>query len=324
MGRFLRTVLAQDETVVASSVVTYDLPVNPMSHILLTLKSLNSTGTITDYTYLTSLLNSIASVEVLLNGSAIVSLSFFDLAILAAKYARAMFGVLNSDAVTGYARAVTVPIPFGRKLFDVDECFPRTTRGQFQLKITYAAAQTGLVTPVIQIETVELPEAAPRSFLKYTGLTKTPTTTGFHEVDLPIGNDILGVLLFSTTVPASASYNASIGQVNLRIDNTDDYYGLTNWETLHNEMLADMPMPHVNHVHSYNAAAVATEYNTREPKLLNNIIEKYAFLDFDPRRDGSFALATEGRSRVNLRINQKPTADAIRVIPIELIRVKAA
>lgn len=319
MSDFLRTVIAQDEAVVVSTVVTYDLPVNPMSHIMITLKALNSTATITNYSYASGLLNSIALVEVLLHGSAVVSLSFYDLAILAAKYMRSAFGQTNVDAVNASVRSITVPIPFGRYLYDMTECFPAAKRGETQLRITYAGAQTGLATLVMQIETVELLGAAPKGFLKYTTSTKTPTTTGYHEVDLPIGNDIVGILLYSTTVPSGTSYNASIGAVNLRVDNTDYLYGLTNWETLHAEMFMDNPWPWHNHVHSYNAAAVATEYDTRQPKNLAYLMENYAFLNFDPARDHEFALKTAGRSRVNLRINQEPTADAIRVIPVEFI-----
>lgn len=319
MPEFLHTIIAQDETVVPSSVVTYDLPVNPLSHVLLTFKALNSTGTITDYTYATALLNSVALVEVLYHGSAVVSLSLFDLAILCAKYMKRSFGQSNVDAITANVRSITVPIPFGRQLFDVNECFPASTRGELQLRITYAALQTGLATPVVQIETIELPDAAPRGFLKYTTTSKTPSAVGYHDVDLPIGNDILGILLFSNTVPAGASYNASIGAVNVRINNTDSYYGQTNWESLHGSFMSDIMWVWHNHVHSFNAAATGTEYNTREPKNLNYFLEKYAYLDFDPLRDHSFALKTAGRSRVHLRINQEPAADAIRVIPVEFI-----
>jgi len=51
--------------------------------------------------------------------------------------------------------------------------------------------------------------------------------------------------------------------------------------------------------------------------------DQYALLDFDPLNDGSYLLDTAGRARVHLRINAD-VADAIRIIPTELIDVQTA
>lgn len=47
---------------------------------------------------------------------------------------------------------------------------------------------------------------------------------------------------------------------------------------------------------------------------------QYAFLDFDPSRDDAHSLNTEGRSRFHLRGNIE-TADLVRVVPVEVIKV---
>ena len=52
------------------------------------------------------------------------------------------------------------------------------------------------------------------------------------------------------------------------------------------------------------------------------VTENYAYLDFDPLNDMSFALMTANRARVHLRINAD-VADAIRVIPVEMVSVRA-
>jgi len=325
MGKaFIRSVLAQDETVTVSTVVTYDLPVNPLSHILFTLKCLNDTGTITNYSVLKALLAQVSQIEVLFKGSAIVSTSMTDLAVLMATMGMWQPSQLNLVKTNNDVRAVTVPILFGRKPFFEAECFPAVRRGELQLRVTYAAAQTGIDTPIVQIETVELPEAAPTQFLKYTASSKTPTATGEHDVDLPIGNDILGVLLFGTTVPTGSSYNATIGKIKLLIDNVEAYYAKANWETLHNELARRADWKYYHHFHQFSGISGGVDSDTGLQQEDDSLIDNYAYLDFDPLGDDNYLLSTEGRSRVHLRIDQEPTADALRIIPVEIIKLSAA
>lgn len=322
MSEFLRSVLAQDETIVVSSTVTYDLPVNPLSHILFTLKFANDTATIGNYDVLAAALAQISNIEVLFKGSAIISASLTDLAVLAARMFKWGPGQLNLAETDNDVRAVTVPILFGRKPFMQDECFPAVRRGELQLRVTYAAAQTGIDTPIAQIETVELLDAAPTRFLKYTTISKTPSATGWHDVDVPIGNKVLGALFFGTSVPTGASYNSSFGQTKLLVDNVESYYAEANWETLHNELMHHIDWRYYEHFHSVDAAGVGRE-DTLGQQEDASLIDNYAVLDFDPMKDSEWLLETDGRSRVHLRINAD-VADAIRVIPIEIVELAAA
>jgi hypothetical protein len=222
-------------------------------------------------------------------------------------------------------RWITVCIPFTRFLYSLIEAFPATRKGELQLQITYAAAQTGIDTVIAQIETVELLDATPTQFLKFTTQTKTPSSTGWHDVDLPIGNDILGALLYSSTVPTGASFNASIGQIKLLVDNVEFGYSFANWESVHGELLFDRPhLWLAEHFHRLVPNTSAAEMDTGFQQEDDTLVQRYAFMDYDPLRDGSYAIKTSGHSRVNLRINQEPTADAIRVLPVELIRVGQA
>lgn len=323
MQQFLRSVLAQDESVTASTTVTYDLPVNPLSHILLTLRFANETSTITNYSVLAAALAQISNIEVLFKGSAIVSGSLTDLALLSSALHGKQLQQLNMTETDNDVRAVTVAIPFGRKLYSPLECFPAVRRGELQLRLTYAAAQTGIDTLTMQIETVELPEAAPTRFLKYTTISKTPSATGDHDVDLPIGNKVAMVQLFGTSVPTGASFNASFGVSKLLIDNIESYYAKANWETLHNELMQKIGnWRYYSHYHSVNAAGAGRE-NTLGQIEDASLIDNYALLDFDPLGDDSYLLNTEGRSRVHLRVTAD-VADAIRIIPVEVIELTAA
>lgn len=324
--QFLRQVLVQDETAAVSTVRTDDLPVNPLSMVLLTVKALNDTGTLGNYSLINAILNSVSKVEILYKGSAIISGSLADLSRL--------FGFLVGHGPAQLAgaytdnntRGVTVPILLGRRPFWAEECFPAVRRGELQLQTTTAAAQTGVDNLVFQIETVEMLGATPTRFLKATTISKTPSATGDHDVDLPIGNKIAHALLFGTTVPTGASYNASFGQLRLLVDNVEQYYARTNWETLHNEMSRRVSegSQHAVHQHLENTAGAYTQNVITDDNNTNvGFWDQYALLDFDPLNDGSMLLDTKGRARIHLRINAD-VADAIRIIPTEIIDVAGA
>lgn len=326
MNRMLRQVLVQDESLPVSTLRTDDLPVNPLSMILLTVRCLNSTAALTDFSLINAVLAQIAKVEVLYKGSAIISGSLADLARLYGILLRKTPMQTSATYVTGTTRTVTIPICLGRRPFNVDECFPAVRRGELQLQLTSAAAQTGVATMTVQIETVELLDAKPTKFMKATTITKTPTATGDHDMDLPIGNQIMGALLFGTTVPTAASFNCSFGQLRLMVDNVEWGYARTNWETLHNELQRRVVEACQSSVHQHleNVAGAYAQNSTTDDNNSNvGFFDQYAYLDLDPNDDGMWALDTTGRARIHLRVTAD-VADAIRVIPVELIDVATA
>lgn len=326
MSRFLRQVLVQDETLAVSTLRTDDLPVNPLSAILVTVKALNDTGTLGNFSLANALINQIAKLEVLYKGSAIVSGSLADLARLYGFMLGHPPAQTSATYVDNTTRSLTIPILLGRRPFWPEECFPAVRRGELQMQITSAAAQTGVDNLSLQIETVELLDAKPTRFLKATTIAKTPTATGDHDVDLPIGNKIAHALLFGTTVPTAVSFNASIGQLRLLVDNVESYYARANWETLHNEMCRRISEGTQTSVHQHleNVAGAYAQNATTDDNNSNvGFFDQYALLDFDPLNDGSYLLETAGRARIHLRINAD-VADAIRIIPTELIEVQTA
>lgn len=321
MPQFIRSVLSQDRAVTASTTVTFDLPVNPFLGILLTVKALNDTGALTDYALFESLLLQVGKVEIMYKGQSIVSGNLTDLAILNwILHGGQPFGG-NFVKTNNDVRYLTVPIMLSRRLYDPQELFPATRKGELQLQITYAAAMPGIDNVVEQIEQIEILDVTPSRFLKYTTMTKTPSATGWHDVDLPIGNKLLGCLLFGTTVPTGASYNATIGQVKMLRDNVEYGYSMCNWESVQGELLVrSRAWQLFSHMHRFVDAA-AGEADTGEMQELVLKLQNYGYLDYDPLRDGSYALETAGHARVNLRINQEPAADAMRCLPVELVEV---
>jgi hypothetical protein len=317
---FLRSVLANNEAITVSTRVTYDLPVNPLSHIIFTLRFLNDTGTITNYTAIAAALLSVSNIAVEFKGTSVLNGSLADLAILSQILLKYQLIQVNLNEVNDDARALSVILPLGRRIFDPKECFPAVKRGDLRLVIDYAAAQTGINTLYAQIETVELLGATPAAYMKATTMTKTPAATGDMDIDLPIGNPIAGILLWGTTTP-STDYTATIQRIKLLVDNVEYGFSESIWESLHNELGLRFSHSNQNDNHQHWVVVDDTvDIDTLDQATDACKLEKYAYLDFDPVKDDNFLLVTEGKSRVHLRVNAGDT-NALRVLPVEIIGV---
>jgi hypothetical protein len=317
--------MVQDEAVTAAAAVrTDDLPVNPLSVILYTI-SARVTAAFAPAT-LANLLAVMSRVEIIYKGQSIVSASLADLYAMAFYLlGRAPLQGRRSTAAADSRVWITVPILLGRHYLDGEECFPASRRGELQIQSTPAAAFVALNLPTLQIETMELPEAAPKKFLKYTSISKTPAATGDHDVDLPIGNPMIGTLLFGTTVPVDGAVTASINQLRLLVDNAEQYYALTNWESIkgHESLWCDPDWQGAALVARLATGAPAGDALTDEVEWPTAFLRNYGFLPFGHRGMDDYNLMTEGRSRVHFRINAD-VADAIRVLPVETIAIAGA
>jgi hypothetical protein len=329
MAQILRTVLIPDEAQAADGVPSFDLPVNPLSCILLTVKALNDTGTITTYRWLDTLLAMITDIRVTYRGASILQGSLTDLAVLMCKITGWAPWQSNAVEVNNDVRMVTVPLLFGRRPYDAMECFPATRRGDLVMTLATDVALSGLDTLVIQAETIELLEAQPERFIKATTTSKISNAVSEHDIELPIGNDLLGVLLRDASPPQATAFTAQFGTVALEVDNVETVIAQANWESMHGELMRMSPglASMQGHIHSVDAAGVARE-NTLEQQEGNagaTLLDNYAYLDLDPMRDGSYALKTAGAARVNLRVDtQVASATAMRVLPVELVPVAGA
>jgi len=321
--RFLHSVLIQDEAQAADGVVTKDLPINPLSHIILTIKALNETSTLANFSPIAALLDTITKIEVLYKGTGVISLSARDLFVL-----NLLLGIkpnqLNTDDLDNEVRAVSLIIPLGRYLYYPDECFPGTKKGELQLQLTTDVAVTGIDGLILQAETVELLDAKPERFLKVTTGTKTPSAAQEEDTELPIGNELAGVLLFGTTITlatAWASVVFPVDWVKFLIDNVEYGYSKSNWESLFGQLgRYDYYTLYNQHVHRENTATAYTQNaDTAVGNDLSSLLDNYLFLDFDPTQDGRYVVDTAGRSRVHLRINHGNTS-AVRVLPLELVK----
>ncbi len=322
--QYLRSVLAQDESITASDVKTYDLPVNPLSFIMCTVIGKQSAAN--TLISIDDLINVIDRIEVLFKGSSVISIdNIKDLLFMQCMINKMLPLVENWGNANNQRIAVSLIIPFGKRLYDPNECFPASRRGELQLRLEYASSLGDLASAVMQIETVELLDAAPKRFIKITDFSKTPSAVGDVDMDLPIGNKIMGIGLYSTTVPSGSAATTTIDKVELLIDNVETYFTQANWESLHAEISRRLPPARLDltHRHTENLAGSYTQNaNTAYATFPNTLFNNYAYMDFDPLHDDQFLLETAGKSRVHLRVSAGDTNE-IRMLPVEIIELGA-
>lgn len=320
MAEWIHSVLAQNEAVVAGTVITYDLPVNPLSFILLTLRfQQNKADLQMDWDNVDAM---IAKVEVLYKGSAIYSSNGSDLEALdncLLGYEAWICNRLGDDDEYTWC---TFVLPLTRKLYSPNEAFPASTRGELVLQITYQAAFSEIDNVSVQIETVELPDASPSRYLRVTTLSVTPTAVGELDVELPIGNVLAGVLFFGTTVPLADDNTQTLTYSQLLIDNVRRYFSHTNFECWRQlaALLHKPPIAHGYHIHQIDGATYAQYMDTSVVKYRNDRSIQHLWWDLDPTRDDTYLLDTAGASDIVARI-YAGDQNALRVLPCELVGV---
>ncbi len=319
--QFIHSVLAQDVTCAGGDLVPYDLPVNPLSHILITLKFIRTTAAEANVPAFSRVLNLMDRIEVLYKGSAIFSMSGPDAAAAGLLVAGFESWGLNYSGIAVEEGSFTFLVPLTRFLYSERECFPRSTRGELILQITYEAAFTGMTDVQAQIETVELPDAAPEQYLRMTTLSLTPAVAGEHDVELPIGNPISELVLFGTTIPVGAADAATLGFLQVLVDNHRVFYSHTNFETIHNMAGRMRAAPGYWGYHTHWAPIAGAADAIIDSVIAgNHLLKQYIHVPFDIFRDGRYALQTAGKSDVILRIGVDVGGEtALRVIPCEIV-----
>lgn len=327
MTQILHTTLIPDRTVLAAGeTFTRDLPVNPLSAIIMTLRALNNGAPPAAVSGVQTFFDKYTNINVRYRGASIINGRSEDLAVammLRERQAPKQGQVNRTDNDT---RSLTFALLFGRRMYDAVECFPATRRGDLVLSITAAADAGGLDGHSIQVETVELLDATPTRFVKITETQQAMAAAGMNDIDLPVGNKLLGVLMRPFTFPTGAAFTSSFGEISLEVDNVETIYSGINWESLQG-MLARRAPPwwtDLDHIHGFVDAAAGqtdTQQGTRDTPLA----QQYGYLELDPHYDGAYALDTRGAARVNIAINSDVAdgANVSRVYPVELIETGA-
>ena len=319
--RFLHSMALQERAVAADGVEVFDLPVNPLSVILINIRPLNDTGTLANFQSLMGICGALNRITVVHRGSAIFSMSGRDA--LALNYYR--HGIVakeaNPDDVNNERRSVVLPILLGRFAYDPHCCLPASRRGELSMELDVDIADTGYDGFRYSIETIELLDAKPKEYERKVSIARTFAATGENVIELPLGNLLRGLLLFGTTSFGGATPVPSWGRIGFRVDNEEHSYAATDFETA--QMLSSLmgrqgPWAD-SHVHEFEpVAGIETLGPPREQGTGG--WENYAYLDLDPTRDDLFSIDASKASSVQITANAE-TADAVRVIPIERLPV---
>lgn len=328
--RYLRSIVSPFQTLTASADITpVDLPVNPLSGLILTLQGTQVAETAAGlYSTRFDFLNAITALSVRHKGENIIQGSLLDLAIVNARVAGTHPSLVKARDTVAVVRSLSVPLWFTRVPYWHEEAFPATTRGNLQLGMAAGALPASFSAMSWQLEAIELIEDDPKSYLKYVTNARALTTTGQFDAPLPIGNPLLGILLFDpepiTTVGAVYSW----GQVKLLVDNVEQYFPLSDWESLVSNMWQGKAQYDklFDHRHSENLAAAYAQFANSGPDKydLDDSPARWGWLDFDPLQDGSYALETAGHADIKLRgfADTGATAGTVRYLPVEHRSVK--
>jgi phage FluMu protein gp41 len=276
---FIRSNLIKDRAA-ATEVISKDLPTNPLSHIIITLDVYNAT----DEATLAEILAFINKVEVLHSDKTVLSLESEDLAALNQYLYKRHPILTQNDAADNTARGLSLIVPFGRKIFDPNECFPATSKGELTLYVNTTVPGTSCDNGQINIEAVQLIGANPTRYLKSSMKTvAAPGATGENEVELPIGNKIACVQVRMTTFPATSSH--TYGVAGIKLKKNDDEYGYANARA---HCLVGDGIFHQN--------SLPRDIAAFGDILPANVI----WLDYSPDHSDNFLLETKGASRVHL------------------------
>jgi hypothetical protein len=322
--RLLHSVCVQDQAIAADGVSVFDLPVNPLSFILINIRPLNDTGTLANFNRAMGLAGALDRISVLWRGSSIFSMSGRDA--LALNYFR--HGMIpfeaNGDDTDNERRCLSLPVLFGRFPYDSRCCLPSTTRGELTLEVTSDIADTGYDGLRLSVESAELVNAEPKEYERKTTIARTFAATGFQDFDLPNGNVLRGLLLFGTTPFGGAAPAPSWGRVELQMDGQQVCYSSADFEVLHqiHQVFGRQPPTGQRHAHRVttdgNAQAELTTLAGPHGEGLGEGWENYAWMDLDPTRDDEYSLETKNSSSLIIRANVE-TADACRAVMVERI-----
>jgi hypothetical protein len=323
VAEYIKTIVQQDLAISTTQWYTWDLPVHPITSLIFTIKAkVNSTGypAISPWD-VAALLDRL---EIRFDGSAVNAISGQDLYMvnLWAYRRPPAYGQINdaNDAELWLA----LRVPAGRNDFDPTECWPATARGALELAAYMKASDTVLDTVRVQIEAIQLPGATPSRHIRYSTIAPGAMVVGENDIDIPVGNILMGILIYSPTIISGTSDVNTVEQVQLLVDGLPRIFAKNNYEALMSDLATKIDL--MNWVDKEqqreNTASTYTQNALTKGKVITDCpIWHYVLLDLDPTDDGTFFFDTSAINRLQLRIIAGDTGSP-RIIPLEMISVE--
>lgn len=282
----------------ATEVIQENLPIGPLSHLVITLDGYN----VTDEATLAEILAFINNIQVTHHGVGIVDLQSEDLYGVHAYLLRKLPTLTGRLATDNEQRTLTLVVPFGRRLFNPAECFPGTKKGELVLRVDMTVPTGSLDNSTISIDAVELVGAAPAAYLKtLRKALAAPGATGEREYELALGNKLVMCQFRMVTVPTTSSHAYGIDVAKLLVDNKE--YGYTS---------ADMMVMCGERGYRVGCANTTIAAQGLGP------LELVAWMDFDPVGNDEWLIDTAGKSSVKLNLNMGVN-EAVNLTTLELV-----
>jgi hypothetical protein len=321
---FHHSIVVQETSITADGISTFELGVNPLSYLLVNVRPLNDTGTLTNYPHYLDVVGAINRLRVSWNGQDIINGSGRDLAALNF-FRHGMLPMQQGDVETNDARRICIlPILFGRFAYDSMSCFPASRRGELVLELDLDAADTGYNGLIISVDQCELLSAKPKEWERKVTHAQTFAATGQNDIELPLGNKCRGILAFGTTAWTGASPAPTLGRLETLVDNQQRGFSAIDFETAHTlpVLMGRQPPAADDHAHLVDATACDANERTSEGPIGvgSGGWQNYIYLDFDPTRDDEFSLDLKNAYRFQLRSNAE-AAEAVRAISVERVAV---
>jgi hypothetical protein len=107
-------------------------------------------------------------------------------------------------------------------------------------------------------------------------------------------------------------------------DNVEQYFSSSNWESLRATMERRCHLWNLRWGHTHALAASDTATGEEVNAVADVPPLQYGYVDFDPLRDRSYSLETEGAAALDLDMDSDVSSGTVRVIPVEIVDVPGA
>lgn len=315
---FIHSIHAEAQAVGGSDTsVTHRMPVLPVSAVFLTLEANLASGNTSD-NWIT-LLQALKSIQYRYRGSQIWSVRGDDLYRISRALGVWGFRPEHYQQSSATKRILSLCLPFGRFLFDPLECFPATAQGESELFLDFTAAPSGYNTLIYSVETIQLIDATPTSFLRVATITDTPAATGDKDYDLPRASPLVA-LGYSMAASEPSTSAHTVERVKLLANNQDYMYANILTHTARAMQGHRRPMGYEMDAfyHIENTAGAYTQNaTTLTQRFTNSMASEFGWLPFDVAADGNFLVPAHTFQDFKARFTFN-TAAAVRIMPLEL------
>lgn len=276
---FRQVSILEDHTS-ATEVIDEKLGTAPLSHLVFSISGFN----VSDEATLPEILAFLNSITVSDGGKTVVKMQSEDLAGVHA-YVTGKRPILTNRITTDNAvRTLGLIVPFGRKLFDQDECYPGSPDDELHLYADMTALATSIDNGIVNVAAVRLVGASPTHWMRTRMFTvASPGATGENEFNLPLGSEIAAIQIRQTTIPTTNAHTTGVEDARVVVDEVE--YGFVS--ARHEVRLATNGL----HVDGMNGT-IATQ-GAELPAAVS-------WLDFDPDKSGNYLLDLTGAKTAKL------------------------